>query len=149
MADRVSTQIKIGGQLSPEQCDTLATMIEAEDLATEWDGPNATVADIVDGEQLALFAHQVSWGTFDALEAWLVAQNLPFVRQCDGFNGSFGGQRVVYRGIGSTLESYGVDEGPNVVVDHDTVRTLKTYEAILAHFEAADFEPGPVQLRPA
>ncbi len=148
MADRVSAQIKIGGHISAAQRDTLAAMMDDEDLATEWDGPAATAADIVDGEPLALFAHQVSWGSFDALETWLVDQNLPFVRQCDGFNGSFGGQRVVYRGTGTRLESYGVDEGPHVVVDHDTVRTLKTYDAILAHFEAADFEPGPIQFLP-
>lgn len=149
MADRVSTQIKIGGQISAEQRDTLAAMIEAEDLSTEWEGPAATAADIIDGEPLALFAHQVSWGTFEALETWLVDQKLPFVRQCDGFNGSFGGQRVVYRGNGRACESYGIDEGPSVVVDRDTVLKLKTYPAILAHFEAADFEPGPITLLPA
>lgn len=150
MADRVSASITIGGTIPPDRTAELCALIAEQGLATEWDGETFTPSDLVDGVTLDLFAPDVSWGIFGALEAWLVQQRLPFVRQSDGFAGSFSGERIVFRGVeAATTESFAIDEAHDIVIDEDTARRLGSFEAIIAHFTAAEFSPGPIKLADA
>lgn len=143
MADRVSASIVIGGSLDATDFDELANLIAGEGLAIEWDGepfePNHRIA----GEPLRLFAHEVTGGRFDDLEDWCLAHNLPFVRWCGGYSGQWGPERVVARGDGNAL-SYAVTEDDDVVVSRSTVVALGSLEAVLAHFDAAEFAVPPL-----
>lgn len=145
MVDRVSASIRIGGTMTTDQLDTLVTLAASYPLATEWDGEPAERGHFVDGTAIELYAHEVAWGVFDALETWLVDNRLPFVRECDGCNGAFGAERVVYRGSG-VRAYFGMDEAGLIVVDSETVLALASYDAILDHFASADFDPGPLRI---
>jgi hypothetical protein len=150
MSDRVSASIKIGGSLTSAQAESLADLLLAEDLATDWDGKRFEPADLCTGNRLELFAHEVPWGIFRDLEAYLIANRLPFVRQSGSYSGSFGGERVIYRGgSAETAKSYGIDESDCVVIDHRTVVMLGTIDAILDHFAEANFDTGPITIAEA
>ena len=69
------------------------------------------------------------------------------MRECDGCNGSFGGERVVFRGDGQGIrDCFGLDEAGLIVIDSQTAMSLASYEAILAHFASADFDPGTLRI---
>lgn len=138
MADRVSASIVVGGAVNTDDFDELADIIKSEGLAVEWDGEPFEPHHHVVGEPLRLFAHEVAGGSFDNLESWCRSHRLPFVRWCGGFSGQWGPERVVATGDGSSL-SYAVTEDDEVVISRGTVEKLGSLEAIIAHFDAAEF----------
>ncbi len=138
MADRVSASIVIGGTISIAAFDELAQLIEQEGLSTEWDGEPFQPGDISPGEPLRLFAHEVAWGRFEALESWCVASAMPFTRWSGASAGQWGGERVVFTGAGEPT-SYAADEDDYVLIGRDMAERLGSMEAIRAHFDAADF----------
>jgi hypothetical protein len=122
MADRVSASITIGGTLDAAGFDDLAEIIASEGLA---------------------IAHEVAGGSFDDLEAWCLAQQLPFVRWCGGYSGQWGPERVVAVGDGTAI-SYTATEDDEVVTGRAQIEALGSFEAVLAHFDAAEFSVPPL-----
>ncbi|OQW70218.1 MAG: hypothetical protein BVN33_17720 [Proteobacteria bacterium ST_bin13] len=143
MADRVSASITIGGLLSRSTYAELVEHIHAEGLATEWDGEPFEAHHRTMGAPLNLYAHEVAGGRFDALESWCVQNRLPFARWSGGYAGQWGPERVIYRGEG-TLASYVVTEDDEIVIARGTIEQLGSLEAVLAHFDAADFAIPPL-----
>jgi hypothetical protein len=143
MADRVSASITIGGTLDAAGFDDLAEIIASEGLAIEWDGEPFEPHHHVAGEPLKLFAHEVAGGSFDDLEAWCLAQQLPFVRWCGGYSGQWGPERVVAVGDGTAI-SYTATEDDEVVTGRAQIEALGSFEAVLAHFDAAEFSVPPL-----
>ncbi|ODT65216.1 MAG: hypothetical protein ABS75_32480 [Pelagibacterium sp. SCN 63-23] len=137
MADRVSASIRLGGAITAADYAELSQLIADEGLSAEWDGPPFAPDHRVLGEPLCLYAHEVAWGCFDALEAWCVGRKTPFVRWSGAYAGQWGAERVVFTGEGEPT-SYAVDEEDYVVIDRGTVQTLGSADAILAYFDAAD-----------
>ena len=143
MADRVSASIIIGGTLDAAEFEELADLIASEDLAIEWDGEPFEPHHHVPGEPLRLFAHEVAGGSFGDLESWCLSHGLPFVRWCGGYPGQWGPERVVATGDGSAV-SYAVTEDDEVVISRSKVEMLGSFEAVIAHFDAAEFTVPPL-----
>ncbi|MEO0030496.1 MAG: hypothetical protein RIS94_254 [Pseudomonadota bacterium] len=137
MVDRVSASITLGGSLSQEDYIQLVKLIADEDLSPEWDGEAFDPADRVPGQSLTLRAHEVAWGRFDALERWCIARQVPFARWSGSFSGECGGERVVFK-RGTEPEYYAADEVDEIVITRRMVEKLRSIEAILAYFDAAD-----------
>jgi hypothetical protein len=146
MADRVSASIIVGGTLDADEFAELADLIASEALAIEWDGEPFQPHHHVPGEPLRLFAHEVAGGSFDDLESWCLSHRAPFVRWCGGYSGQWGPERVVATGDGSAA-SYAVTEDDEVVISRSTIEMLGSYEAVLAHFDAAEFAVPPLIVR--
>lgn len=138
MADRVSASITIGGILATNQLLDFAAIINGERLSTDWDGEDFTVSQLVPGRSLILMAHEVAWGRFANLEAFCIAEHLPFVRWSGAYFGQWGAERVVFTGAGEPV-SFAADEEDRILIDRCTINRLATIEAIIAHFDAADF----------
>ena len=147
MADRVSASIALGGIITGAQLDDLTQLIASEGLSTEWDGEAFQPSQLAPGEPLQLYAHEVAWGTFEQLEAWCREHRVPYVRWSGGYGGEWGAERVVFDGSGDP-RSYDADESDRVFVDRTTVERLGSLEAILAHFDAADFTMPPLVVGP-
>jgi hypothetical protein len=143
MADRVSASIIIGGTLDAAEFEELADLIASEGLAIEWDGEPFEPHHHVPGEPLRLFAHEVAGGSFGDLESWCRSHGLPFVRWCGGYPGQWGPERVVATGDGSAVSSV-VTEDDEVVISRSTVEMLGSHEAVIAHFDAAEFTVPPL-----
>ena len=143
MADRVSASIQIGGALTAATFAELASIIADEGLSTEWDGETFEPEHRSIGEPLHLYAHEVAWGRFEALETWCVVQKLPFARWSGGYGGQWGPERVVFTGKGEPT-SYAADEDDQIVIVRDTIERLGSVEVILAYFDAADMPVPPL-----
>ena len=143
MADRVSASITLGGVITAAQLDELTQLFTDEGLSTEWDGEPFEPSQLTPGEPLHLYAHEVAWGMFEELEAWCREHRVPYVRWSGGYGGEWGAERVVFDGSGDP-RSYDADESDRVFVDRATVERLGSVEAILAHFDAADFVVPPL-----
>lgn len=139
MADRVSASIILGGVVTAADFSILASLISDEGLSTDWDGPWFTPEAFEPGKPLALKARDVAGGQFDELEVWCVAKGLAFVRWSDGYPGGWDAERVVFRGEGEP-RAYLVSDGDSVLIDRATVLALGDLDAVLAHFEAAEFD---------
>ena len=139
MADRVSASIELGGVLSALNYRELCETIAGEGLAIEWDGEPFEPHHRTEGQSLQLYAHEVAWGRFEALESWCVTMGLPFVRWSGAYPGQWGAERVVFTGEGEP-QSYAADEDDYVVIGRGTVEKLGSFEAIIAYFDAADFK---------
>ena len=135
--------LTIGGTVTPAVYAELADIIAAEGLSTEWDGEPFSPDQRTEGEELRLFAHEVAWGRFEELEAWCVEHAIPFARWSGAYGGEWGAERVVFTGSGEPI-SYAADEDDRVVIHRDTAERLGSIEAILAHFDAADFRLPPL-----
>lgn len=146
MADRVSASISVGGTVDADEFEELTAVIASEGLAVEWDGEPFGPHHHVAGEPLRLFAHEVAGGSFDDLENWCRSHRLPFVRWCGGYSGQWGPERVVATGDGSS-KSYAVTEDDEVVISRSTLEALGSIEAVVAHFDAADFAVPPLIVR--
>ena len=143
MADRVSASIEIGGTLTSPANLELAEIIADEGLSIEWDGECFEPAHRTPGEPLRLFAHEVPWGRFDSLEAWCVAHAIPFSRWSGAYGGEWGAERVVFTGAGEPT-SYAADEDDHVVIHRQTIERLDSFDAVIAHFDAADAQVPPL-----
>jgi hypothetical protein len=140
MADRVSASITIGGTIDADTFAELAERIADELLSLEWDGLPFEAHQRTIGEPLRLHGLEVAWGRFDVLEAWCRDKGMPFVRWSGGYPGQFGAEQIVFRGSGQP-ETYAADDDEQVILGRQTVECLGSYAAIIAYFEAADFEP--------
>jgi elongation factor P hydroxylase len=143
MADRVSASIRIGGTLSAALFAELSEIIAQEDLSTEWDGEAFAPDHIEAGKPLDLFAHQVAGGAFQTLEPFCVANGIPFARRCDAFVGQWGPERVVFTGAGVPT-SFDAGEDERILVDRATCLRLGSIDAVISHFDAADFAIPPL-----
>lgn len=139
MSNRVSASIKLGGVLPSALFETFLAIVASEDLSAEWDGPSFTSGQIPADGPLELFAHEVSGGSFDDLEAFCAVYGLAFVRWCDGYPGEWSPERLVFDGAGEA-RSYRVDDNDQVVLTRGEIRALGTLSAMEAHFAAADID---------
>ena len=137
--------ITIGGDLAASDRDRFVTAVADEGLSIEWDGPCFDAAQLPDGEPLRLFAHEVAWGRLDGLEALCLDLALPFVRWSGGYGCEWSPEIVVFDGSGDLL-SFDADEQERVVIGRADVERLGNYEALIAHFDAADFVVPPLRL---
>ena len=145
MADRVSASIELGGSLTAPQYAELAEIIADEGLSIEWDGESFEPAHRTVGEPLRLYAHEVPWGRLEALEECCVDNKLPFARWSGAYGGEWGAERVVFTGEGAP-KSYTADEEDRIVICRATIDQLGSFEAILAHFDAADVRIPPLAI---
>lgn len=143
MADRVSASITIGGNLPASLLIELARVIGDEGLSTDWDGSTFTISELRDGKPLILMAHEVAWGRFEGLETFCTENGLPFTRWSGSYPGQWGAERTVFTGSGEP-QCYAADEDDYVLVGRCTAQRLGSFEAILAHFDAADFTVPPL-----
>ena len=137
MADRVSASITIGGTLPAALLPVLLATIDFEGLSTEWDGEPFTADQLPENGPLRLMAHEVAWGRFEELEAFCIANGLPFARWSGGYGGQWGAERSVFAGIGEP-RSFVADEDDCVLIDRASIERLGSIDAVLAHFDAAD-----------
>ncbi len=145
MADRVSVSITIGGALTAAAYADLAEIIADEGLSIEWDGEPFNPSHRTDGAPLQLFAHEVAWGRFEALESWCVLNGIAFARWCGGYGAEWRPERVVYTG-GGAPRSFDADESDRILIDRADVERLGSVGALLAHFDAADFPIPPLAI---
>lgn len=145
MADRVSASITIGGDLPAELLLDLVRIIGDEGLSTDWDGSDFAASDLPGDAPLRLMAHEVAWGRFDGLEAFCVANRLPFARWSGAYSGQWGAERVVFNGRGEP-HSYVADEEDFVLIGRETAEQFGSFAAIIAHFEDAEFEVPPLRV---
>ncbi len=143
MADRVSASIVLGGALDTAAFAELVQIISNEGLSLEWDGEPFEPQHRVIGQSLGLYAHEVSWGRFSELEDWCVTRRLPFARWSGGYAGQWGPERVVATGDGM-LTSYAATESDEVVIGRDAIVKLGSFDAVLAHFDAAEILVPPL-----
>ena len=136
MADRVSSSITIGGDLSRDLLLDFAAIINAEGLSIDWDGEDFTLSQLPADVALTLMAHEVAWGRFEGLESFCVTNRLPFARWSGAYAGQWGAERVVYHG---EPETYAADEDDCIHVCRETIERLGSLEAVRAYFDAADF----------
>lgn len=145
MADRVSASIALGGVITAARLDELTQLINDEGLSTEWDGEPFDPSQLTPSEPLQLHAHEVAGGMFQELEAWCREHRIPYVRCSGGYGCEWGAERVVFDGDGDP-RSYDADENDRIFVDRSTVERVGSVEAILAHFDAAEFALPPLTL---
>lgn len=143
MADRVSASITIGGTLPASLLLDLARVIGDEGLSTDWDGSTFTISDLPDGKPLILMAHEVAWGRFEGLEAFCTENGLPFTRWSGSYPGQWSAERTVFTGSGEP-QCYAADEDDHVLIGRCTAQRLGSFEALLTHFDAADFTVPPL-----
>lgn len=143
MADRVSASIIIGGTITAANFQELTGLIEHEGLSTEWDGEPFQPDDLSAGEPLRLYAHEVPWGRFEALESWCVANAVPFIRWSGAYPGQWGAERIVFPGEGEP-KWFAADEDDYVLIGRHTAERLGSIEAIVALFDAAEFVVPPL-----
>lgn len=143
MADRVSASITLGGAITQAAYTQLAEIIAQEGLSIEWDGQVFEPGDRTQGEPLRLYAHEVAWGRFEALEAWCIAHSIPFARWSGAYPGQWGAERAVFTGNGAP-QCFAADEDDHVLIGRETVERLGSIEAIRLLFDAADFAVPPL-----
>ena len=143
MSDRVSASITIGGTMTATTYADLAALIVNEALSTEWDGAVFALDRRIDGEPLTLYAHDVPWGRFEQLEAFCVANRLPFTRWSGGYAGLWDAERIVFTGDGEP-QAFGASEDDDVRIGRHTAQALGSFTAIIANFDAADFMVPPL-----
>ncbi len=143
MADRVSASIVLGGTIDNAAFTEITKLVQDEGLSTEWGGEPFQPSDIAPDRPLSLYAHEVAWDRFEALEAWCVANGVPFTRWSGAYAGQWGAERVVFTGTGEPA-SFAADEDDHVLIGRDPLDRLGSIEAIRAHFDAADFVVPPL-----
>lgn len=143
MADRVSASIAIGGAVSRDQYQALCALIRDEALCTEWDGDPFSPDARVEGEPLSLYAHEVSWGSFNALEQFCCTNGIAYHRWSGSCPGSFGAERIIYDGKHGPF-NYSVDEDDHVVLHEQTIVQLGSIRAIRAYLKPASFAVPPL-----
>ncbi len=143
MADRVSASITIGGQLAAALLPDFLAAVAADGLSTEWDGEPFAPVQLPCAAPLRLMAHEVAWGRFETLEDFCVKNALPFTRWSGAYVGQWGAERTVFTGSGEP-QGYAADEDDYILIGRCTVERLGSIEAVMAHFDAADFTVPPL-----
>lgn len=147
MSDRVSATLTIGGPVPRGRLDELIDAIEAEDVGPDWDvgfdSREDILAHLANGATGAnLCRHEVAAGEFEGLQAVCMALGLAYVLTYDGYGGSWGPARRIWRpgdyGDGKTcsLES---DGGAACVTAGDIRHhQFDSVDAVLAHLALFD-----------
>lgn len=148
MADRVSASITIGGAVSCDQYQALCALIQDEARSTQWDGDLFTSDARVEGESLSLYAHEVSWGSFNALEQYCCTNSIPYHRWSGACPGSFGAERIFFDGTTGPF-NYDADEDDRVVLTAETIEKLGSMRAIRAYLKPAAFVVPHLQIMAA
>lgn len=143
MADGVSASIMIGGAVSRDQYLALCALIRDEALCTEWDGEPFTPGACVAGEPLSLYAHEVSWGSFNALEQYCYTNGIAYHRWSGSCPGSFGAERIIYDGKHGPF-NYAADEDDRIILHVETIEQLGSIRAIRAYLKPASFTVPPL-----
>jgi hypothetical protein len=143
MADRVPATISIGGTLRHAALAEFLEIVADEGLATEWDGEPFALSELPKDGPLMLVAGEVAWGQFGRLETFCRREGLAYARWSGARPGSFDAQRCVFTGEGEARR-FAADEDDVIVINRYTMLLLGSYEAILAHFEAAEFRIPPL-----
>ena len=138
MADRVSVTFTLGGRISADDFEVLVSVIVAEGLSTEWDGPTFEASHRTEGEPLELFANEVAWGKVEALENFCADHGLAYHFWAGGYFAEWGAERIIYRGEGAP-DSFVADESDRVLIDRGEVERRGSIDAVLAYFDAAEF----------
>ena len=146
MSDRVSASISIGGVLPRSLHHEFIEIIQLEGLKTEWDGPEFTPEELVEGATLDLMAYNVAWGSFDALEQYCVDHGLAYRRSSCGFSGSFGPERIVFDGVNGPL-NYDTNDDDMVVLLQATIEHLGSMEAIADYIADAQITVPPLTFK--
>ncbi len=152
MADRVSASIIIGGNIAAEHVVALVEAIQDEGLSLEYDGTDFEAHELVSGEPLMLCAHEVAWGTFNILEPFCRKHKLAYSRWYGAYAGAWGSGRVIYRGIVETregeegIDEYDASDDDQILLGEQLARHLGSYEAIIDHFERANFTVPPLEM---
>lgn len=133
MSDHLAAEIFIGGPLPSRLAALLCTAIAAESVATEW-GDAAflprTAADLLENRRdhhgtlvLGLCDDVASWGCFEELEKFLVAEGIPFDRYHEA-KYEFDAELVCFRpGKKPTVIMTDADRKP--VVRQEVVKTAQ------------------------
>ncbi len=145
MADRVSARITIGGAVSCDQYQALCALIQNEALCVEWDGDLFTPNTRVAGEPLHLCAHEVSWGSFNALEQYCCTNGIAYHRWSGACPGSFGAERIIFDGKRGPF-NYDADEDDRIVLTAKTIEQLGSMRAIRAYLKPAAFVVPPLEI---
>ena len=143
MADRVSASIAIGGAVSCDQYQALCALIQDEALCVEWDGNLFTADARVEDKPLSLYAHEVSWGSFIALEQYCCNGGIAYHRWSGACPGSFGAERIVFDGKHGPF-NYDADEDDRIVLTAETIDKLGSMRAIRAYLKPAAFVVPPL-----
>lgn len=142
MANRVSASIALGGTISPAQFAILCPLIAINDLRMDWDGEPFAPEDLPEDGPLRLFAHDVPWGNFDALEQYCCDERISYVRWSGSCPGSFGAERIVYDGNWGPL-NFSVDEDDRLVLHVETIERLGSMRAIRRYIAEAEINLPP------
>lgn len=97
-ADRASTSILIGGQLSEDLLQDLCDAIETDNAALNWEGtPVGSAADLLQNlptkGPLTIFKEEALFGQLDEIEMFCRERGLTYVRSCDA-TGEFDAELV-------------------------------------------------------
>ncbi len=139
MADRVAATIIIGGRVTQEQFEALAVIIAAEDLRLDWDGDPFDPKHIEPDQPLRLYAYEVAWGRFEALEQYCCNEQIAYQRWSGGCPGAFGAERIVFDGKSGPF-NFTVDEDDRLVLHAQTIGQLGSMRAIRRYIAEADIE---------
>jgi hypothetical protein len=139
MADRVAANIIIGGCVTPDQFAALTELVAAEDLRVEWDGEPFDPNKIEPDQPLRLYAHEVPWGSFEALEQYCCDQQIAYQRWSGSCSGSFGAERIVYDGKTGPF-NFAVDDDDRLVLHAQTIGQLGSMRAIRRYIAEAEIE---------
>jgi hypothetical protein len=90
-----------------------------------------------------LGANEVAWGRLEQLEAFCVEHGLPFERWCGSYPGQWEAERIVFDGT-AVPRSYTVTENDIAVISEPEVRSLGSFDAILADLESASRSLPPL-----
>ena len=148
MSDRVSASITIGGLVTPDQFAQLAGLIMAEGLATEWGGEDFAPDNRIPGEPLNLFAHEVPWGRFEALEQYCCDQGIAYRRWSGSCPGSFGAERIVFDGSNGPF-NYDTNDDDEIMLSVATISQLGSMRAIHDYLKPAEIEIPPLVIASA
>jgi hypothetical protein len=107
---------------------------------------------LISGEALTLCAHEVPWGVFRDLELYCRNHHLAYSRWFGACSGAWGAGRSIYRGTHETREGeegvddYDASDDDQTLLGEQLARHLGSYEAILAHFDRANFTVPPIEI---
>ena len=100
---------------------------QAPDQVTQWES----------------YAHEVSWGSFNALEQFCCTNGIAYHRGSGSCPGSFGAERIIYDGQHGPF-NYSVDEDDHVVLHEQTIVQLGSIRAIRAYLKPASLAVPPL-----
>lgn len=138
MADRARAHITIGGSRSAERCEALAGLIATKDLRVKW-GAEPFGACKIEDQPLPLYADEVAWGLFEALEQYCCGQRIAFQLGSGACHGSFGAGRIVSDGRSGPL-NYAVDDDGRRVLQAANVERLASIRVITRYVAEAEIE---------